>query len=52
MELKEEKQQEYTAIKNSVNLGVSIADLYDMYNTVGSKIEQLAGGKWADLIVG
>ena len=41
LKLKEEKQKEYTAIKDSVNLGVSIADLYDMYNTVSSTIDKL-----------
>lgn len=41
IELKEERKKEYTSIKDSVKLGVSIADLYDMYNTVSSTIDKL-----------
>lgn len=41
LELKEEKKKEYTSIEDSVKLGVSIDDLYDMYNTVSSTIDKL-----------
>jgi len=36
------KQKEYQAIRNSVNLGVGIADLYALFTKVHGKIESLA----------
>lgn len=39
--LKSEKEHEYSVVKDSVNLGVAIADLHSMFNQVSSKINNL-----------
>ena len=39
--LKEKKRQEYSIIKDSVNLGIEIADLYAMFNVISSRINKL-----------
>lgn len=39
--LKEQKQEEYSAIRDSVTLGIGIDDLYAMFNSINSKINSL-----------
>ena len=41
MALRNEKTDEITAVRNSVDIGVAIQDLYNMFNIVSLKIDQI-----------
>lgn len=42
LKLREQKHQQYSAIKDSVDLGIGIADLYLMFDSVNNKINSLS----------